>query len=131
MPDSKVHTYHCICSELVLATFAPLESLPKRIRDSAAICKVTKSEVPVPGAVILSGSTFDEGTPSILRLEDGFEKRYGVKCRRCDLQVGYWLDKSQFGEKEEGIRSDVMYLIPGSLMSTEDMKGGKNMEKDV
>ena len=131
MAGSQVHTYHCICSELVVATFAPLQSLPKRKGDKAAICKITKSELPVPGAVVLSGSTCDESKPAVIRLEDGFEKRYGMQCRRCDLQIGYWLDKSQFDEKENGIRSDVMYLLPGSLMSTEEMKAGKNMEKEV
>lgn len=131
MPQSQVHTYHCICSELVLATFAPLENLPKRKSDGAAICKVAKSDLPIPGGVVLSGSTFEDGSPKILKLDDGFEKRYGLICRRCELQVGYWLDKSQFEEKEQGIRSDVIYVLPGGLMSTEEMKEGKDMEKGV
>ena len=89
MAGSQVHTYHCICSELVVATFAPLQSLPKRTGDKSAICKITKSELPVPGAVVLSGSTFDESKPA------------------------------------------VMYLLPGSLMSTEEMKTGKNTEEEI
>jgi hypothetical protein len=131
MSQSQVYTYHCICSELVLGTFAPLGNLPKRKGDGAAICKITKSDVPMPDGVVLSGSTFEKDSPVILKLEDGFEKRYGVQCRRCDLQVGYHLDKIQFEEMEHGIRSDVIYILPGSLMSTDDMKAGKDMEKDV
>ncbi|KAK3701882.1 hypothetical protein LTR37_015193 [Vermiconidia calcicola] len=131
MPDSQVHTYHCICTELVIATFAPIQRLPKRKVDGAAICKVTNSNMPIPGAVVLSGSTFDDMEPMVINLEDGFEKRYGARCRRCDLPIGYWLDKSQFEEKENGMRTDVLYLLPGSLMSTEDMKAGKDMEKDI
>ena len=80
---------------------------------------------------MLSGSTYDGNSPTILKLEDGFEKRYGVQCRRCDLQIGYWLDKSQFEDKESGIRSDVIYILPGGLMSTEEMKASKNMEKEI
>lgn len=67
----------------------------------------------------------------VLKLEDGFEKRYPLQCRRCDLQVGYHLDKSQFGEKDAGVRADVLYLLPGGLMSTEEMKAGKDMEKEA
>lgn len=131
MPQSKVYTYHCICSELVLATFAPLEKLPKRKGDGAAICKVTNSDLPMPGGVVLSGSMLETESSVILKLEDGFEKRYWLQCRRCDLQIAYHLDKGQFAERDSGIRPDVMYILPGGLMSTEDMKAGKDMEKEI
>jgi hypothetical protein len=131
MAQSHIYTYHCICSELVLATFGPLENLPKRKGDGAVICKITNSDLPIPSGVVLSGSTFETDNPVMLKLDDGFEKRYGLQCRRCDLQIGYYLDKSQFEEKEQGIRADVMYILPGGLMSTDEMKAGKNMEKHV
>ena len=131
MAESKIHTYHCICSELVLATFAPLSKLPKRKSDAASICKVTNSDLPVPGGVVLSGSAFEKDSPMILNLEDGFEKRYPLQCRRCDLQIGYYLDKSQFGESEDGVRADVLYTLPGGLISTEKMKAGKVVESEV
>ena len=131
MSQSQVYTYHCICSEFVLATFVPLENLPKRSGDGAAICKVTKSELPIPDGVVLSGSTFESDNPVILKLEDGFEKRYGVQCRRCDLQMGYHLDKSQVEDREHGVRDNVMYILPGGLMSTDDVKVGKDMEKEI
>ena len=131
MAGDNIHTYHCICSELALAIFAPLQDLPKRKSDGAAICKVSKSPLLVPGAVVLSGSTTDEDKPVVLKLEDGFEKRYGVRCRRCELQIGYYLDKNQFEDAETGARLDVLYLLPGSLMSTENMESGKDMESEV
>lgn len=66
-----------------------------------------------------------------MKFEDGFEKRSFAKCRRCDLKIGYWLDKSQFSDGENGVRSDVLYVLPGGLMSTEDMKAGKDMSGEV
>ena len=131
MPDPHIHTYHCICTELVLATFTPLTSFPRRKGDGAKICKITKSDLPAPEAVVLSGSTLDESTPTILKLDDGFEKRYHMKCRRCDLNIGYRLDKSQFGGAEDGVQAGVLYLFPGALMSTEDMKEGKCMTDEA
>ena len=131
MAQSHIYTYHCICSELVLATFAPLENLPKRKGDGAAICKITSSDLPTPSGVVLSGSTVETDSPVVLKLEDGFEKRYGLQCRRCDLQIGYYLDKSQFEEQEQGIRADVMYILPGGLMGTDEMKVGKDVEEHV
>ncbi|KAK5167058.1 uncharacterized protein LTR77_007788 [Saxophila tyrrhenica] len=131
MSKTQVHTYHCLCTELVLATYAPLQSLPKRKADHAAICKLAGSDLPIPGGVVLSGSSFDDAEPIVLNLEDGFEKRYAARCKRCDLQIGYWLDKSQFEPEQKGRRTDVMYLLPGGLMSTEEMKEKKDMGKEV
>lgn len=130
MADPHIHTYHCICTELVLALFTPLENLPKRKSDGARICKIAKSDLPVPAGVVLSGSTLDAEEPIVMKLDDGFEKRFFVRCGRCDLRVGYRLDRSQFGEDEGGVRSDVLYLMAGGLMSTEDMTAGKTLGEE-
>ncbi len=129
MANVQSHAYHCICTELILAAFTPLQNLHKRKCDSALICKSERSEVPVPEGVVLSGSTEDVETPVVFRLEDGFEKRYFLQCKRCDLKVGYRLDKTHFGEQEagEGPRMDVLYLLPGGLMSTEEMQRGSRV----
>ena len=115
----------------MIATFAPLQTLPTRKGDDAVVCKVTNEGLPTAGAVVLAESSIHESRPFVLKLEDGFEKRYGAKCRRCDLLIGYWLDKSQFEATEHGARSDVIYLLPGGLMSTEEMKAGRDMTKDL
>jgi hypothetical protein len=46
------------------------------------------------------------------------------------LNIAYSLDKSQFEDTKAslGVREDVAFLIPGGLVSTEDMKSGKDME---
>lgn len=71
----------------------------------------------------------DDSTPLILKLEDGFEKRYAARCKRCDLQFGYWLDKSQFDDAEKGRMTDVLYLLNGELLETEEMREGRTGEE--
>lgn len=70
---------------------------------------------------------------SVLKLDDGFEKRFSVRCNRCGLAAGYHLDKSQFtgSESESGPKTDVLYVLPGGLLTTEEMREGKSMESEV
>lgn len=85
--------------------------------------------------------------PVLVRRSDGFEKRWMLKCGRCKLAVAYQLDWSQFpqgqsatgtgaaggtgsqGEKR-GRRDDLVYLLPGGFMTTEEMKAGKKFTED-
>ncbi|KAI9821199.1 MAG: hypothetical protein M1827_003933 [Pycnora praestabilis] len=95
------------------------------------------------GYSLLLSTTLDR-RPLILRREDGFEKRYLWRCGRCRLVVGYQLDGVHFStttvEEERGRREDadeddggggargkVVYVLPGGLMSTEEMKRGKEV----
>lgn len=69
-------------------------------------------------------------TPIVVRREDGFEKRTLVRCRRCELVVAYNLSSGDDDEQVGGGGSareerDVVYILPGALVSTEDMKVGK------
>lgn len=74
----------------------------------------------------------------ILKLDDGFEKRYPVQCPRCGVCFGYQLDGSQWvengNEKEKekgkekdddvrrtGRRCDVLYVLREGLVRTEDV----------
>lgn len=46
--------------------------------------------------------------------------------------VGYQLDKSQFPrENEEGRKEDVFFVLPGGLMTSEEMEAGKDMNAVV
>jgi hypothetical protein len=49
------------------------------------------------------------------------------------LSVAYSLDRSQFEDTKSssGPREDVVFLIPGGLMSSEDMKAGKDMDVEI
>lgn len=77
----------------------------------------------------------------ILKLDDGFEKRYPVQCPRCGVCFGYQLDGSQWvedgNEKEKekekekdddvrrtGRRCDVLYVLREGLVRTEDVAVG-------
>lgn len=125
-----VLTYHCLCTELVLATTVPIKDVPTRESDNSLICTSTDGNSFTPGTSILKTAVTTDELPVVLKLEDGFEKRYLVKCGRCGLTLGYQLDLSQFeGTKEKlGRREEVVYLLPGGLVSTEDVRAGRKMD---
>lgn len=122
-----VTTYHCLCTELVLASTVSLASLHKRARDGAFICPLTSHSGIVDGSATLTESSLVEPEPILLKLEDGFEKRYLVKCSRCGLMLGYHLDTSQFDATKSsmGVRGDVLYILPGGLHTTTEMTESK------
>jgi hypothetical protein len=129
--EQTIHTYHCICTQLVLASTSTLESLKTRTSDSSYILPLPDlSSTSTSFHYALLTNTITDNTATVIRLEDGFEKRYLHKCGRCELNVGYSLDKSQFEDTKasSGVRQDIAFLIPGGLVSTEDMKGGKDMD---
>lgn len=131
MASAQIHTYHCICNELVAAVFGPLQDAQKRSKDNAAICTLSSSTIPSKGSIVLSSSTHIEDEALVLKLDDGFEKRYAVRCGRCDLQIAYMLDQASFDEASSGRKSDVVYLLPGGLMSTDEMKEGNDMSNEI
>lgn len=129
-PGAGYHTYHCLCTKLVLATTGLLETLPRRDKDGAVIAIIPKPDTSIlsHGFVQMApDSAVTAKSATILRLEDGFEKRYLVSCGRCGLTLGYQLDESLFEPQgaKLGAREEVVYLLPGGLMSTEEMKEGK------
>ncbi|KAI5207957.1 hypothetical protein E4T38_03027 [Aureobasidium subglaciale] len=123
-PEKIIHTYHCICTQLVLATTTPLSTLKPRTSDSSLILPLPDLSATTNHYALLTNTTLDTA-PTIIRLEDGFEKRYFHKCNRCDLSVGYSLDKSQ-SEDGKGMKGEV-----GGLVGTENMKAAKDMEGEI
>ncbi|KAF1987403.1 hypothetical protein K402DRAFT_403531 [Aulographum hederae CBS 113979] len=195
-PKSKVdiHTYHCLCHQLVLASTTPISALPRRSGlDQAYILplpplprstssttpaaeneKTVSNANPTPDAqkeedetktekdqdengvtdlsleepsnsdststsklthfALLLRPSIDR-TPRIVQREDGFEKRWMVRCERCKLGIGYQLDRAQYLEdgrgaskeedEEEGRREDVVYILPKGLRSTVEMREAK------
>lgn len=82
-----------------------------------------------------------DSTPIIIRREDGFEKRVLLRCGRCRVVVGYKLCDAAGGTEEdvdgEGEDDDdtfglskprkgerAIYLLPGSIVVTEDLDVG-------
>ena len=122
--SAEMYTYHCLCNELVIATPSPLPQLINRKGDGSSICKISVVETPIAGGAVLSSATALDDQAVVIELEDGFEKRYPLRCKRCDLQIGYCLDYCQFGN-DQGRRDDVAYLLPDAVLNTEEMKAGR------
>lgn len=86
-------------------------------------------DMPEEGYSLLLGMQKDAKV-TIVRREDGFEKRLLWKCMRCKLVVGYEITGLETaGLGEEG---KVVYLLPNGILGTDAMvKGGKIGEDDV
>ncbi|KAK8185600.1 hypothetical protein BC567DRAFT_139300, partial [Phyllosticta citribraziliensis] len=148
-----IHTYHCLCTQLLLASTTPLALIPRRGASASASSPEASSSdsafiLPLPGSPPTTTEADDaqteasphyalplslqpDRTPLVIQRPDGLEKRYCARCARCRVVVGYWLDWSQFagapaeGNKARtGRRDNVVYLLPGGLLSTEEMAGG-------
>ncbi|KAI0999874.1 hypothetical protein K3495_g8324 [Podosphaera aphanis] len=138
----KIHTYHCLCTSLLLATTHTLSSLPRRSLDlgspdSALILpiNVTPPIIEGPGKTLSSrGYSLlcgieKDAKIKILRKENGFERRFLYRCSRCRVVVGYELSQVEMegntvgsdttGEGQKSNELDVIYLLPGGMMSTE------------
>jgi len=133
-PPAQSHTYHCICSTLILTTTHDLQTLPRRqepVQDAALILAppvdITRSDTMEIhtahsiGSVLLNVAP--ERRPLIIRREDGFEKRTLFRCIRCKVVVGYHLDEAHWDDSEGALRP--VYLLPGGLLSTAEMVEGK------
>ncbi|GFF51095.1 hypothetical protein IFM46972_09208 [Aspergillus udagawae] len=81
---------------------------------------------------ILLATTLPDRKATLVRREDGFEKRRFLRCGRCRVVVGYFLDAVHFpvanGKGEDVVEGEgpdqeprVVYLLPGALMETEIM----------
>ncbi|KAF2673645.1 hypothetical protein BT63DRAFT_162563 [Microthyrium microscopicum] len=141
---SPVVVYHCLCTQLLLATAKPLDSNMRRGReglDKAYIVPLTPlkdlqrshqnlpsdqeqdngtSTSPADGAVLLN--TLVDKKPIVVRRSDGFEPRYQRRCTRCDLVIGYHLDNTQTNPGSQAGRDDkTVFILPDALNTTEEM----------
>ncbi len=132
-PLIQSHTYHCLCSTLILTTTHDLQTLPHRqepVQDGALILAppvdTTRSDnIETQTMKPLSSVLLDiapERRPIIIRREDGFEKRTLLRCARCKIVIGYSLDEAHW--ETSGGTSRPVYLLPGGLLSTAEMAEG-------
>lgn len=120
------HSYHCICTTFVLVTGYDLTRLPERGEpglDKAIVLPTQNSDDPQDQQTIMTNLVADR-QPTVIRRDDGFEKRTLLRCQRCKLVIAYRLDEAQF-KNGSAHAQDVVYVLPGALMSTEDMMEGK------
>ncbi|EYE98718.1 uncharacterized protein EURHEDRAFT_448310 [Aspergillus ruber CBS 135680] len=137
-----IKTHHCrFCNHLLLATTRSLSLLPRRkdpARDAALILPLPKSTTNddedetdqnrgtkgVKHYSILLSTSIPDRKATLVRREDGFEKRLFLRCGRCRVVVGYFLDDVHFlGHTDdkgagEGGGAKVVYLLPGGLVET-------------
>jgi hypothetical protein len=139
-----IRTYHCrFCNQLVVASTRDVGSLERRRAppglDAALI-------LPLPAAEAEEEEEDDEGAgaehysillstvvpgaqPVIVRRADGFETRQLLRCARCRLVMGYFLEGTGTGgaggggEDHQGnkAKARVVYLLPGALVETVDL----------
>ncbi|KAE8354098.1 hypothetical protein BDV28DRAFT_156468 [Aspergillus coremiiformis] len=144
-----VRTHHCrFCNHLLLATTHNIPSLPRRkdpAKDQAIILPFPpprdnesdddesnlRSRKQKHYSILLS-TTVPDRKATLVRREDGFEKRLFLRCGRCRVVVGYFLDAVHFPSSSstaataatldgEGGMEKVVYLLPGALVETEHM----------
>lgn len=153
-PRLPIRTQHCrFCSHLLLATTRDLSALPRRdngSQDKALILPLESTErdsEPAPTtdikhATLLLSTTIPDRRATLIRREDGIEKRILLRCGRCRVIVGYHLDRVHWAsagagrekEKERGDedeeRPPAVYLLPGAVVETEKMGGEGVGEKE-
>lgn len=86
---------------------------------------------------ILLSTALPDRRAMLVRREDGFEKRTMLRCGRCRVVVGYFLDGVHFSGSGTGSgtgsgsgpRIEVVYLLPGALMETGIMGDEERMKE--
>jgi len=149
----QVQTYHCICTNLILASTLPLthhRQLDRALilpiphispRQAAALAGSSEddsaNDVQMPGSStitqLIGTSAVDSQACMLIRSDEGIEKRYLLRCNRCRLILGYQLDWEQYAPSKEsnaevqrGRRDDVVYLLEGAVVTTEKMQAGQD-----
>ncbi|KAL4742656.1 hypothetical protein BDV11DRAFT_180369 [Aspergillus similis] len=166
-----ITTHHCrFCATLLIATTRDVSALPTRSKnaaDGARILPLRSYELPqdIQTAeasaqsenaeqeriqkhyTILLATNSRDRKPTLIRRSDGFEKRFLLRCGRCRIPVGYFLDEVHFpvsgGLKGaaagpeldsagvQGVKEGedwAVYLLPGALMETDIMSDQEKMK---
>ncbi|KAJ5728100.1 hypothetical protein N7493_004430 [Penicillium malachiteum] len=155
--QQKINTQHCaFCNHLLLATTLDLSKLPRRggeSKDNAIILPLehqshdepeeesSKSQLSAKHLSLLLSTTIPDRRATLIRREDGIEKRILLRCGRCRVIMGYFLDDVHYptstisrvndDEDEEGLsrpgqNARAVYILPGAVSLTEDMEGGRS-----
>lgn len=78
---------------------------------------------------LLLPTTIPDKRATLIRREDGIEKRILLRCGRCRVVVGYYLDQVHWesargaGGNEDELRPRAVYLLPGAVVETAAMGG--------
>ncbi|KAJ5144214.1 uncharacterized protein N7515_003001 [Penicillium bovifimosum] len=148
------------CNHLLLATTRKIDTLPRRTgegKDKALILPLERNhsadtdadpDTDTPEAslekeagngrksrasshtTLLLATTVPDRRATVIRREDGIEKRLLLRCGRCRVVIGYYLDRVHWGsvgneneQEGEEERPPAVYLLPGAVVGTEKMGG--------
>lgn len=149
----QIHTYHCLCTALILASTHSLSMLPRRSVDNdaidAAIILPFPEISPMPndldlnlpqeGYSLLLGLDKDLDSINVRRIR-GVERRFLYRCSKCQMVIGYELVQEKDIDMIDGndvhgsnmgtqptYCGKIIYILPGGLMTTEVMVGTTNI----
>ncbi|KAJ5083144.1 hypothetical protein N7456_012571 [Penicillium angulare] len=149
-PRLQIRTQHCtFCNHLLLATTRNLKALPTRkgeAKDKAVILPLEKNETELEDedtttisksqskhVTLLLSTSIPDRRATLIRREDGIEKRILVRCGRCRVVMGYFLDEAHYdgaglqvrrtdeGERQDEKRFPAVYVLPGAVVDTDSM----------
>jgi hypothetical protein len=144
-----IQTHHCsFCNHLLLATTRTLSTLPRRggeSKDAATILPLENTDRDLEAELedgsnpklrhvsqhmtLLLATTIPDRRATLIRRADGIEKRLLLRCGRCRVVVGYYLDRVHWeskalnsGKGDAGDeRPPAVYILPGAVVETEKM----------
>lgn len=140
-----IRTQHCrFCSHLLLATTRDLAHLPRRsdaALDQALILPLDQDSVDPETEIetetetetetqhrkhttLLLSTTVPDRQPTLIRRDDGIEKRLLLRCGRCRVVMGYYLNRVHYSTKMETDTPPAVYVLPAALVETEYMGEG-------
>merc|ERR1712142_304193 len=106
--EKPLNVYYCICGQMALIIDCAIDKLPMRRRDNARVIDSKKHAHKL---------TCDkELDPVYIKREDGVEKQYRKKCRKCGLSLFYH-------HKEKG--NTVTFVFDGAAVKESEAIAGK------
>ncbi|KAJ5081321.1 hypothetical protein NUU61_009585 [Penicillium alfredii] len=115
----------------------PASQLDTTAQSSTTQLQSTSTQSHTKHTTLLLSTTIPDRRPTLIRREDGIEKRVLLRCGRCRVLMGYYLDRVHWAsteqtdsEKTGEDRPPAVYLLPAAVVETEQMGGEGVGEKE-
>lgn len=110
--EKPLYVYYCLCGQMSLILDCPVDKLPLRKRDSARVIDSSKHAHKI---------TAEADDVTYLKRQDGIEKQYRLKCKKCGLFMYY----------RHQDNNQVTFVMHGSLISSRDLGDKTDIYKQV